>query len=183
MSRRRLAANIPVLDRRISLGCHHEHVGVHTVNDTPPFPRTEVLTPITPIGQVMHTPLQPPRLERRESSMPAETSLAWTVACSPDTPIWTTLDVSLIPSPLFTPDSVIQVVKRLSLAMPSNSQAMHIPRRLSYSSRGRASPASPVDMRFVPTRGLLASPLCIRPSWSGTPQEVFSVSIESPRVC
>ncbi|KAF8969789.1 hypothetical protein BDZ97DRAFT_1792644 [Flammula alnicola] len=168
MSRRRLSSNIPALQGHLSFSisqeaCTNTSIGTPGFEDL--FPINSCSTPITPLDQIIHTPLCPPLLQ------------------SPDTRKKTLVDSGTYRSPtskIFMPRNAVSRVsdnirRRLSVVAPPEAMPMHAPRRLSYSlTYGKTR--SPLTRRNGPLSSemlnscieteLLASPLVILPSSS-----------------
>lgn len=189
MSARRLAANIPVLHRRLSLSAYRDP-RTTLASHTPIFsfaPFLQCSTPLTPANQVLHTPLSPPDLLRRDRKEMLEkrktTSLEWPRSpTSPDA-----IQSSPSPTPC-TPDALHcgpaqNLMRRLSIATSPDARSLNLPRRLSYShiSNASSSPltirpdSSPFSARSVqPFNGALASPLYIRSArWTPLPTRQY----------
>ncbi|KAF7440756.1 hypothetical protein PC9H_001104 [Pleurotus ostreatus] len=159
MTNRRLALNKPALQHRLTLSalCNLQH---HASPDlSVPSLSPDAAEPITPINQVIHTPLQPPEIPRAALQRPALSTAS--------SPLVSALTLSPRPNPSKersgSPLSPLcDLANALSLL---DSPCATISRRLSYFSTRRLSQKSPSSSRklYGGTLGLvLASPLILR---------------------
>ncbi|RDB24127.1 hypothetical protein Hypma_008783 [Hypsizygus marmoreus] len=170
MSRRRLALNIPILQRHLSFASHRNSRLISSPDASPhDFFLSMAELPITPTGQILHTPSYPPALIRQDSRMSPfhkGNVRPWSSLFSSESPLEPT---QLSPQQSHTPGSSspsLQILtRRLSLAAPPEASPVHLPRRLSYShtfSRN-LSPIAQSPLAHCPIYDKsLASPLSIR---------------------
>jgi hypothetical protein len=143
MSRRRLALNIPILQRHLSFTAHRNPAPMISFNSPSLslLPLIGCLTPITPTEQMVHTPLYPPQLNRPDPKMsPARRkSVSWnSIFFSPyasSSPHFTSSPPQLPDLDLPRPSkpTIQSLTRRLSLVAPPDASPVHMPRRLSYS--------------------------------------------------
>lgn len=176
MSRRRLALNIPSLQRHLSFTSHRNPTTLISP-DSSPFELLSVgcLTPMTPAEQIMHTPCHPPDLIRQVPNVTPFQRPAlrpWNSNFSSYLP--SLLDTAIL-SPRITDDfnsasSLSQPpARRLSIVTPPDASPVRVPRRLSYSHNLTRSPFSGSQSNRTPLDKALESPLCIRSQrWTRT---------------
>lgn len=201
MSQRRLALNIPVLQRHLSFTAYRDPAPLISLNSPPTslLPLAECLTPITPADQIIHTPLCPPQINRLDPKLTPtrRTTISrnslYTSPCgsSPYCPS------SNPQSPMFrilkpSKPSTQTLARRPSLVAPPDASPVHMPRRLSYSRAFANIRLSPISSKFetpspscTDTRGL-DSPLTINtPRWTPAPTvgkhfDVYFAPFRSP---
>lgn len=183
MSQRRLALNIPVLQRHLSFTTYRNSAPLISFNSPPLslFPLTDCLTPITPAEQILHTPLCPPQINRLDpmatpnrqssgswNSMFASPSGSSSLYCPSSSPRLPEIGVLKPSKP-----SIQSLARRLSLVAPPDASPVHMPRRLSYSRTFANIKLSPISSKVgtssitcADTQGL-DSPLTINtPRWT-----------------
>ncbi|KAL4267306.1 hypothetical protein AB1N83_000861 [Pleurotus pulmonarius] len=159
MTNRRLASNKPALQHRLTLNalCNLQHLVSPELSL--PLLSPDAAQPITPIDQVIHTPLQPPEIPRTALQRPALSTIP--------SPLLSTSTVSPRPNPQKEPfgspfSPLCDLANALTLL---DTPCATISRRLSYFSARRLSQKSPSSSRtlYGGTIGLvLASPLILR---------------------
>lgn len=182
MSQRRLALNIPALQRHLSFTTYRDSAPLISFNSPPLnlLPLADCLTPITPAEQILHTPLCPPQINRLDpkvmpnrqsgsrNSMFASPYGSSSPYCPPSSPRSPEIDVLKPPKP-----SIQSLARRLSLVAPPDASPVHMPRRLSYSRTFANIKLSPISSKVgtssitcADTQGL-DSPLTINtPRWT-----------------